>query len=156
MPDTTTKPKRILAIASGGGHFIQLRRLRPAWEDCQVRYVSTLDDYANELEPGVSYRRINDGNRDEWFKVLLMAIRVGWTVIAFRPDVVVSTGAAPGYFALRFGKLIGAKTIWIDSIANAGELSMTGRMAKRHADLWLTQWAHLADAKGPHYKGSVV
>ena len=40
-------------------------------------------------------------------------------LLRHRPDVIVTTGAAPGYFALRFGKLLGARTIWIDSMANA-------------------------------------
>ena len=32
--------------------------------------------------------------------------------------MVISTGAAPGYFAMRFAKWLGRRTIWIDSIAN--------------------------------------
>ena len=72
------------------------------------------------------------------------------------PDVIVSTGAAPGYFAIRFGRLLGIKTIWIDSIANAEELSMSGQKAGKHADLWLTQWKHLAKPQGPLYYGNVI
>ena len=43
-----------------------------------------------------------------------------------RPDVVITTGAAPGYFAVRIGKLLGARVVWVDSIANAEELSLSG------------------------------
>jgi len=68
----------------------------------------------------------------------------------------VTTGAAPGYLAIRLGRLMGAKTIWVDSVANAEELSMSGRLAGRHAGLWLTQWAHLAGRPGPEYRGSVL
>lgn len=70
--------------------------------------------------------------------------------------MVLSTGAAPGYIAVRLGKLIGAKTIWIDSIANVEHLSMAGELAGQHADLWLTQWPHLAKADGPHFHGAVL
>ena len=150
------KQPRILAIASGGGHFVQLRRMRPAWAHCEVHYVSTFADCAGELEPGVSFRLVNDGNREDKLKVLLMAVRVGWIVLTLRPDVVISTGAAPGYFALRFGKLIGARTIWIDSIANADQLSMTGRIVQKYADLWLTQWPELVGPDGPGFEGSVL
>ena len=48
------------------------------------------------------------------------------------------TGAAPGYFAIRIGKLLGARTLWIDSIANAEELSMGGQLVAEKADLVLT------------------
>jgi hypothetical protein len=69
---------------------------------------------------------------------------------------VITTGAAPGYFAIRIGNLFGARTIWVDSIANGEELSLSGQKAGPHAALWLTQWAHLAKAEGPHYRGSVL
>jgi hypothetical protein len=41
-------------------------------------------------------------------------------------------------------------------VANVDELSMSGRKAGPHADLWLTQWPHLAAANGPRYSGSVL
>ena len=77
-------------------------------------------------------------------------------VLKERPSVVVSTGAAPGLFGVIFGKLGGARTIWIDSIANAEELSMSGRLAGRWADLWLTQWPELAREGGPAFEGAVL
>jgi hypothetical protein len=41
-------------------------------------------------------------------------------------------------------------------MANAEALSLSGEMAGRHADLWLTQWQHLARPEGPEYRGSVL
>jgi exopolysaccharide biosynthesis glucuronosyltransferase PssD len=73
-----------------------------------------------------------------------------------RPDVVISTGAAPGYIAIRLGKLLGAKTVWLDSIANVEHLSMSGALVGRYADLWLTQWPHLEKEDGPRFKGAVL
>ena len=70
--------------------------------------------------------------------------------------------ASSGFFALLCGRLIGAKRIWVDSIANAGELSASGQMIGRHANLWLTQWSHLAEEEkdgtrtGPRCEGSVI
>jgi hypothetical protein len=52
--------------------------------------------------------------------------------------------------------LLGARTIWIDSIANVEELSLSGRRIGKHAHLWLTQWPHLAAPGGPRYEGSVL
>ena len=34
--------------------------------------------------------------------------------------------------------------MWIDSVANVEELSMSGQMASASGDLCLTQWPHLA------------
>jgi hypothetical protein len=69
---------------------------------------------------------------------------------------VISTGAAPGLFGVAIGSLLGARTIWVDSIANGEELSLSGHRARRFADLWLTQWPHLASKDGPFYRGSVL
>jgi hypothetical protein len=77
-------------------------------------------------------------------------------VYRLRPDVVVSTGAAPGYFGVRFGKWLGARVIWVDSIANAEELSMSGAKAGAFVDIWLTQWPHLAKENGPKHFGNVL
>jgi hypothetical protein len=73
-----------------------------------------------------------------------------------RPDVIISTGAAPGYLAIRIGKLTGARTLFLDSIANAEDLSMSARLAVRHADQTLSQWESVAEAKGVAYWGAVV
>jgi hypothetical protein len=70
--------------------------------------------------------------------------------------VIISTGAAPGYFAVRLGRLLGAKSIWLDSIANVERVSMTGELVGPKADLWLTQWPHLALPTGPRYEGAVL
>jgi hypothetical protein len=49
-----------------------------------------------------------------------------------------------------------ARTIWIDSIANVERLSSSGAQARRVADVWLTQWEHLARPEGPEYWGAVL
>jgi hypothetical protein len=80
-----------------------------------------------------------------------------YIILRERPDVIISTGAAPGYFALWIGRrLLGARTIWIDSIANVDRLSLAGAKAGRVADLWLTQWPHLAKPGGPAFAGAVL
>jgi UDP-N-acetylglucosamine:LPS N-acetylglucosamine transferase len=146
---------KVLAISSGGGHWVQLLRLRPAFVDCDVTFVTVKEAYRSDVGDA-SFCVIPDANR--WAKVRL--VRTAFSVLRLllreRPDVVISTGASPGYFALLFGKKLSARTIWVDSMANVEELSMSGRFVRRHADLWLTQWPHLMNAAGPHFMGSVM
>jgi UDP-N-acetylglucosamine:LPS N-acetylglucosamine transferase len=146
----------VLAISSGGGHWVQLLRLRPAFEGCDVTYATVMEGYRADLEAGSDFRIIPDGNRWSKFNLLRAALAVFLLLLRVRPDVVITTGAAPGYFAVRFGKLLGARVVWIDSIANAEELSMSGMKAGAFVDLWLTQWPHLASEGGPNYCGSVL
>jgi UDP-N-acetylglucosamine:LPS N-acetylglucosamine transferase len=147
--------KKILAISSGGGHWIQLLRLRPAFEGHQVVYASVGRAYGTEVAPA-RFHVVGDANRWNKLGIAVLALRVAWVVLRERPDIVVSTGAAPGYFGITFGKLLGARTLWLDSIANAEALSLSGQMAGKHADLWLTQWPGLARPDGPQHRGGVI
>ena len=152
---TSDKPKRILAIASGGGHWVQLLRLRSAFEGHEVSYITTIRGYESELGASKCYV-VKDGSRWDKVGLMLMLVQILWILIRLRPHVIITTGAAPGVFALRIGKLFGARTVWLDSIANAEELSMSGELAGPHADLWLTQWPLLARKNGPQFRGRVL
>ena len=149
------RQKKILAVSSGGGHWIELIRVVPAFEGHDVAYV-TVD---NTYRSGVGLARfytVRDVTRwDKWRWPQTIA-KLIWILLCERPDVVISTGALPGYFSLRLAKSFGARTIWLDSIANVEELSLSGQKIGSHADLWLTQWPHLARPNGPMYLGAVL
>lgn len=155
---------KVLAVASGGGHWVQLYRLRRAWEGCAVSFITTTGEFRDEViadaaergqtRPG--YHVVPEANRWQKLKLLQALFSLTIVLLRVRPQVVITTGAAQGYMAIRIGKLIGARTIWLDSIANAEELSLSGKMAGKHADHWLTQWEDLARPEGPHYHGAVI
>ncbi len=152
------KPARktkVVAISSGGGHWVQLLRLRPAFEGSDVVFVTVNPGYRADVG-GARFCVVPDSNR--WNKPGLVrtALCILWLLLKERPDVVVTTGAAPGYFAVRLGKLLGARTVWLDSVGNVEVLSLSGQKVGRHADLWLTQWPAVATEHGPYYKGSVL
>jgi UDP-N-acetylglucosamine:LPS N-acetylglucosamine transferase len=146
---------RIVAISSGGGHWVQLMRLKPAFADCHVTFVTVNEGYRPDVGDA-KFRVVPDANRWAKLKLFRTALCVLFMLLRERPDVVISTGAAPGYFAICLGKLLGARTIWVDSMANVEALSMSGQKVRRFADLWLTQWAHLAGAHGPDFRGAVL
>jgi UDP-N-acetylglucosamine:LPS N-acetylglucosamine transferase len=152
---STEHRKKVLAVASGGGHWIQMLRLNPAFADFDVAFVGVNSSYGSQVGNRKFYA-VNDATRWNKFGLIEMALRLAWIILKERPDVIISTGAAPGYMAIRIGRLLGAKTIWLDSIANVETLSMSGAMVGPHADLWLTQWPSLETPKGPFYRGSVL
>ncbi len=151
---TQTKPK-LLAISSGGGHWTQLLRLRPAFEGCDVTYATVWEGHRGDVGEA-DFRVIRDANLWRKQNLVVCALGIIWLLMRIRPDIVITTGAAPGYFGVRFGKWIGARVVWVDSVANAQELSMSGQKAGAFVDLWLTQWPHLAREKGPLFMGSVL
>ena len=149
------RKKRILAVASGGGHWQQLMLIRPAFDDSEVMFLTTLDGLPQQFG-ATPFRIVPDCNRDEKIKSLRAAFAIVSVLVRFRPDVVISTGALPGVMALAFARLFRARTIWVDSVANAEEMSMSGKLARRFAHLWLSQWPDVAEATGAEYAGSVL
>jgi hypothetical protein len=149
------KPKTILAVSSRGGHWTELLRLRPAFEGHQVIYVTTVPDYATMVD-GADCRIVKEANRSQKLSLMILLAQMAWIVFRVRPDCVVTTGAAPGYFGIWLGRLTGARTLWIDSIANAEELSGSGKMAIGRADLVLTQWEHLCQPGRVEYHGGLL
>lgn len=147
---------RILAVASGGGHWEQLMRLRPAFERTETFYASTNKGYADR-ESIRDLAVIPDANRHSARSASFRTLTESWKLVRrLRPDVVVSTGAMPGLFCIAFGRLFGARTMWIDSIANSERMSVSGRFARFLAHETLTQWPHLANGRSPVFRGSVL
>jgi UDP-N-acetylglucosamine:LPS N-acetylglucosamine transferase len=148
--------RRILAVASAGGHWVQLGRLSEAFADSDTLYVTTV---AGETAPSGNRRvaRISDASRNEPWRVVIASLQLALLMLRFRPQAVITTGAAPGYVALRLAKLRGCRTVWLDSIANAEEISMSARLARPYADLWLTQWEELSrQTPGLEYWGQIL
>lgn len=146
---------KVLAISSRGGHWIQLLRLRPAFEGLEVVFVTTDPEYRSMVADAPFYV-VQEATRHQKLRMLKMLLQLCWILLRERPTAIVTTGAAPGYFAIRVGKLLRAKTLWIDSIANAEELSLSGQLALSHAHVLLTQWNHLAAPGGAEYQGAVI
>ena len=53
---------RLLALASGGGHWVQLQRLKPAFEGFETAYVSMFESYAEQV-PDSRYYIVPDASR---------------------------------------------------------------------------------------------
>lgn len=152
----SSTPHRILAVASAGGHWVQLARLSEAFAGCDTLYVTTVAGQA----PPTGDRpvaKISDGSRNEPWRLVVATVQLAALMFRFRPQAVITTGAAPGYLALRLAKLRGCRTVWLDSIANSEEISMSARLARPYADRWLTQWEDLSrKTPGLDYWGQVL
>jgi UDP-N-acetylglucosamine:LPS N-acetylglucosamine transferase len=153
--DIRTEKKRILAVSSGGGHWVEMIRIAPAFEGHDVAY-ATVDEAYRSGTGTARFYTIRDVTRWDKLRWVQTIAKLMWILWREKPDFVVSTGALPGYFALRLAKWFGARTIWLDSIANVEEMSMSGQKIGKYADLWLTQWSHLARENGPMYRGTVL
>jgi UDP-N-acetylglucosamine:LPS N-acetylglucosamine transferase len=146
---------RLLALASGGGHWIQLLRLRDAFTDYDVAFVSMFDSYRDTVA-GSRYHVVPDASRFD----LKSFVPVFWKALKIiateRPKVIVTTGSAPMLAFILIGRLTGRRTLWIDSIANSQRMSSSGRMARKIAHKVISQWPDVAEAEGVEYWGRVI
>ena len=139
--------KKVIAAASIGGHWVQLLRIaRPMEEHYEMVYVCTHPKCATLVE-GQKFYLATDFSRSDAWKLIPSLFKAAKTIWQEKPHVIITTGAAPGLIYLIVGKLLGRKTIWIDSIANAAHLSASGRIASKFASRTYTQWQHLATDK---------
>ena len=147
--------KKVMAVASIGGHWVQLLRIaRPMEEKYEMVYVSNHPKCATMVE-GQRFYETEDFSRSDAWKLgpsFFKAVKLVWRE---KPDAIITTGAAPGLVFLLVGKLLGEKTIWIDSIANAAHLSASGRIASKFASRTYAQWQDLATGK-IQYAGNVL
>jgi len=146
--------RRILAVASAGGHFTQLSLALTGYGDTfDIRFVTTRKDFVPPEIQNVAI--ISDFSKDSIWRSPIVFLQGLLQIFRFRPSLVVSTGAAPGLLLLIAGRCLGRKTIWIDSCANVDHISRSGRFASYVADLCLTQWPELQSGKFK-YIGSIL
>jgi len=147
---------RVLAVASEGGHWVQLLCLRPFINKYKSYFCSTNSDLAGAVDC-VRYFSVNDVSRGNLLALPLTIVKALAILIYVRPQLIVSTGALPGVIFIVLGKLIlRSKTVWVDSIANGSSISASGRLAKKFSDIWVSQWEDVAKENGADYFGAVI
>ena len=138
---------KVFAVASIGGHWVQLLRIAKALEkEFDVVYMSTHEKCATMVE-GRVYYSMNDFSRWDFYKMFPELLHSIYIICKEKPSIVITTGAAPGLVCLFAAKICGIRTVWIDSIANVEHISFSGRIASKFASRIYTQWPSLAGNK---------
>lgn len=145
----------LLLVASFGGHFEELLEMRSAWGHVSRVYATTargrIDSLAGEV---VEY--VPDCHGGQYWQAMRSVHSLVSLVRRHRPKCIVTTGALPGFLAVVVGRLFGASVIWVDSVANADELSKSGRWALRFASAHLVQWPKIAQSSPSAYLGNIL
>ena len=148
---------RICLAASGGGHLTELLTLSDCWKQHEVFYITTVPVIQRDLRESGNVYVVGECNRQHPIRVLRVFLRCLKVVLKERPDVVISTGAAAGCMVCFLARALRAKIIWIDSITNVERISLSGRMVRYIAGLFLVQWPELAAKySNVEYLGTVI
>lgn len=148
---------KICLVASAGGHATQLLKLAQTWEKYETFCVTTTDVVKEKLTKYGKVYVVGECNRQHPLLVLKVLCKCIKAVLKERPRVVISTGAAAGCIVCFLAKLFGAKVIWMDSITNVEKISLSGRMVRYIANLFIVQWPELEQRyKNVEYVGEVI
>ena len=147
-----------LFVASDGGHVVQICRIARALPAAQVE--SSVLVTAGAIPANApAFRLIEqcaDWSRENPWRAVLSAWE-WWRLLGrIAPGVVVTTGAAPGLVAVACARLRGIPALWIDSVANARRLSLSGRIARLIGVRVASQWPDVAERSGVDHAGSVL
>lgn len=148
--------KKILAISSPGGHWIQLNKICDGLlqqQPYEIIYAVPSNLFKSKKEK--NHYNIIDVSADNKIMLLPCALQIVYILIKERPNTIISTGAAPGVLAILIAKFLPIKTIWVDSIANVKQISRSGKLIKNHVNIFLTQWKHLETTE-IQYKGAIL
>ena len=148
----------VLVCCSGGGHWIQMRRLLPALIDFPtVALTVDIKGASASAFNFLSIFSLRDFNRFTPYQAIRATQEVYFTLRAVRPTNAISTGAAPGLITILLAKfLFNSRCLWIDSIANTQKLSLSGRIAKAFGVTVYTQWNEVASLSGCEFNGRVI
>ena len=148
---------KIALVCSHGGHLTETMQILPAFEGHELvfaTYHSARDADVEKL--GRAHFTENIG-LNPWR--MLKAFFWAWQVLRReKPDVLLSLGAEIAVPFFYIGRLLGIRTIFIESWCRVENLSLTGRLLYPIADVFLVQWPQLLDACGcrARYEGAVL
>ena len=136
------KNLKLCMISSSGGHYEQLRMLRPLARKHTLFWVTEDTDY----QADANYYLTPTGSNDPLFpfKMLGNSIKTLGFFLKEKPDAVITTGAMIALPACLLAKLLGKKVIYIESFARVTDGNRTGKLIYKFADLFIYQWEQLA------------
>lgn len=131
---------KICFITSSGGHLTHLIQLKEWWKDKERFWVTfEKEDSKSILKDEKKYWCYFPTNRNikNLIKNTFLAVKI---LFKEKPDLIVSTGAAPAIPFFYLGKLFGAKVVYIEVYDRIEKPTITGKLVYPISDLFVLQW----------------
>ena len=92
------------------------------------------------------------------FRFMITTPYVLHILLKEKPDIIISTGSEIAIPVFYIGKLLGIKTMFIESLCRVKEPSLTGKIVYPVSDVFLVQWEQLLCrfGKKAQYWGNVL
>lgn len=134
---------KICLVGSSGGHLTHLYMLKDFWKDKERFWVTFDKEDANSILNGERvYHCYFPTNRNikNLIKNSFLAIKL---LHKERPDLIISSGAAVAVPFFYIGKLVGAKTIYIEVFDRIDKSTLTGKLVYPVTDKFIVQWEEM-------------
>lgn len=159
--------RRICICCSAGGHFSEARAVSTMLTGEGEQIILVEYDASEQTRCGKEYTYKSSegaykqgtpfetyhmvyGHRKEW-KYPITFLRNTWRSWRYlrylRPDIVISTGAHSTVMTLVFAKLLGIRTLYIESFARVKSQSLTGKLVYPFVDVYYVQHPLLTQKK---------
>ena len=143
MKSSEPKKLKICVACSTGGHLVEIKQLRSVYEKHDFFYFTFAGGVADELKKDERVRTIPNIVRHNPISWIVGAFMSFWHVLSEKPDVVLTTGAGVVVFYCIIARLLGAKLIFMESMAHVEKPTLTARMLYPFSHLFLVQWPQL-------------
>ena len=145
------KEKKILFIASTGGHLVELMQLKDMFNDCDYHIITEKTKSNLKLKEtyGDKINFLVYGTKDRWFtypfKLFYNCFKSLFLYFKIHPDYIVTTGAHTAGPISLIGKFFGTRIIFIESFANLTSKTITGRLLYPVSDKFIVQWESMKE-----------
>ena len=139
----TDKRIKVCLVGSSGGHLTHLYMLKPFWEN-KERFWATFDkeDARSLLKGEKLYPVYYPSNRS--IKALIINTQRAIKILRKeRPDLIISSGAAPAIPFFWIGKMMGAKTIYIEVFDRIDKPTISGKVCYPVTDVFIVEWEEM-------------
>lgn len=140
---------RLCLVSSSGGHWEQLKRLKPLIDKYDGFFVTE----KTQFESNAKYMMIQTDLKDKLmiFKMIVNSFRALKIWIKEKPDFVITTGTMVAYPFYLLCRMTKKKFVFIETFGRADMPTVAGRIMEKHSDLFIVQWK----SQLKHYKKAV-
>lgn len=141
--------KKVLFIASTGGHLNELMQLEPMFKKYNYSLITEKDKSTIGLKKqyGKKIHYLIYGTKDHKlsypFKLIGNCFKSLFLYIKIRPKVIITTGTHTAVPICYIGKLFRTKIIFIETFANRTTKTLSGKLVYPIADLFIVQWEEM-------------
>lgn len=153
------KRKKVLFIASAGGHLTQMLQLKSLFSNYNSILITEKNEVSLELKDKYNiryYKYCSKQNFIMYFLInVLNAFHSVFTFIKEWPDVIVTTGANTAVPLCYLGRIFGKKVIFIESFSKQFGKTFAGKLVYPIATIFIVQWESMLKfyPKAKYYGG---